>query len=663
MSFDPTRRIDELIEAIERYNRAYYSDGVSLIADAEYDTLYRELEQLEAEYPLFQRNDSPTKRVGAKVNGNVPPIEHGVPMLSLGNAYTLAEVTDFMQKVWQHDEQATFSVEPKIDGVAVTLQYVQGEFSLGATRGDGKFGEDITHTLKTIRLLPLAIDTHWAECEIRGEVYIRREHFKQINQQRAAAGEPLYANPRNLAAGTLKLLDPALAAPRHLNIFTYALYGAPLTTQQEALKQLKKLGFPVNPLSCVCRNADEVFAAIQAIATARFTLPYDIDGAVIKVNEFSLHQALGTTAKTPRYALAYKYEATQASTRLQAITWQVGRTGVLTPVAELEPVLLAGSTIARATLHNLEELSRKDIRVGDMVFLEKGGDVIPKIVAPIIQQRTGMEVAVIPPECCPVCSGKIAKSDDLVALYCVNQQCPARVKGTIAHFASRDAMDIEGLGERAVERFWDTGMIRSISDIYTADLSEIAQLDGYGAKSVANLEEAIERSKQRSLSRLLFALGIRHVGKKTAEVLAERYRTLEALLNATLEELIGLPDIGEKVATEITAYLALDDTRNLIYKLIAAGVQPPVTPQHDMTLAVTTPLTGKTVLFTGTLSLPRRELEEMVRQHGGVIAGSVNRKLDYLVCGEKPGSKREKALELQITILDEEEFLTLCGKK
>ncbi|MBB5022624.1 NAD-dependent DNA ligase LigA [Desulfurispira natronophila] len=655
------KQIEELTAKLNQADAAYYLHNDPIMADAQYDMLYRELQSLEMQYPEFALLDSPTMRISPKVNGALPTFNHRTPMLSLSNTYDLIELDEFLKRV--HREIGyfpTFVVEPKIDGVAVSIHYQDGKLHQAVTRGDGAIGEDITHNIRTIRSLPLAIPES-DRIEVRGEVYISRENFHHINLRRQEQGEPLYANPRNLAAGSLKLLDSLSASRRGLDIFCYALLGSEEKSHWQSLNQIKEWNLPVNNLNTKTNNVKEIHQVIKQIHEMRSRLPYDIDGLVIKVDHYDLQQLLGVTAKSPRYAVAYKYEALQVSTKLIEITLQVGRTGVITPVAELEPVLLAGSTISRATLHNFDEIIRKDLRPGDTVLIEKGGDVIPKVIKVIDSHSRQDALPVTLPKACPACDGHIEWTENGVHLYCINPGCPAKRKNAITHFVSRNAMDISGLGEKVIERFLQDGLLNDIGDLYHLDYDRISSMDGFGPKSAENLRSSVEKSRYNSLDRLIFALGIRHVGKKTAQILASNFNSLDQLVSATYEELIKIDEIGEITASSVYRSLRNPRMISIIEELRHAGVnfnQETKSSQQSNHL-----LDGKSVVFTGKLSRPRAEFEQLAQAAGARVLSAVSAKLDFLVAGSDAGSKLNKAHQLGVSIISEEEFSQLCSSE
>lgn len=663
---DHIQRMRELVDLLWRADLAYHRDQQPIMSDGEYDRLLHELQQLESEFPDQILADSPSRRVGAPVDGSLPGHRHRHPMLSLANTYDAAEVRAFCERMRRSldCDQLEYSLEPKIDGVAIAAGYDQGLLQWGATRGDGTQGEDISHSLRTILDLPLRIDRD-EPLEIRAEAYIRREDFEQINTRRERDGQPPYANPRNLAAGSLKLLDPAQAAQRHLRCFVYSCIDPQepeQARQSQMLASLRKLGFPVNPLVRHCRGEDQLMRAITDIEQARAGLPYDIDGAVIKVDRLDWARSLGATARTPRAAIAYKYEAQQVQTRLRDIRFQVGRTGVVTPVAELDPVELAGSTISRATLHNLDEIQRRDLRPGDQVLLQKGGDVIPKILASLPEFRPSSSQPVEPPTQCPVCGSELEQTAEQAGLYCPNALCPARQFQSIRHFVQRDAMDIEHMGPRLIERFMDLGWLSTPADIYTLPHRDIAGLDGLGDRSAHRLRESIDASRQRTPERLLFGLGIRHVGRRLAQVLLEHFGSIRALSQADPERIAALDGIGPAIAKSLNTYFRDPASAELLHRLSDAGlpVDSPTTTAAD---SASNALESLQLVFTGTLSKPRPELAERARTAGARVSDTLNRSTTHLIAGDKAGSKIRKAEQLGIPILDEEAFWTLLDSK
>lgn len=595
-------------------------------------------------------------------------MRHSVPMLSLDNTYSREELLAFHERIAKLvEEPVAYIVELKIDGVAVALRYEDGLFVQGATRGDGRVGDDVTQNLKTIGSIPLRIDPHGVErglprvLDIRGEVYISRTEFEHWNEALVDQGEEPFANPRNAAAGSLRLLDPRLVAKRPLDMFVYGIdtpaVRSKLRTHQHALNFLRSSGFRVNPNIRWCSSIQEVIAVCDAWETRRDELPYEIDGMVVKVDSFEQQDRMGSTAKSPRWAISYKFPAKQATTTLLEIRVQVGRTGTLTPVALLEPVVLAGTTVSRATLHNEDEIRRKDIRVGDRVILEKGGDVIPKIVKVVESARTGQERAFSIPNRCPSCGGAVIREEGEAASRCIHAACPAQQQKRLEHFASRQAMDIEGLGTAIIQQLLEKGLVRDFADLYGLRAEQLVPLERLAEKSAENLIRGIESSKERPFDRVLYALGIRHIGTRTAEILTARFRTIAGLAAASLEDLESVHEIGPVLAQSIRAFFSEERNRKLLERLGAAGLRFAAEP--GVSGVTGGALSGKTFLFTGTLSIPRARAEEEVRRLGGTIVGSVSRKTTYLVAGTDPGSKLKKAQSLGVTVLDEAAFQKL----
>ncbi|MGB9836299.1 MAG: NAD-dependent DNA ligase LigA [Candidatus Saccharicenans sp.] len=656
------KRIEELRSQITYHEKKYYIDNEPQISDYEFDQLMAELKRLEEAYPEFITPDSPTQRVGEKPVEGFPTVEHKRPMLSIENCYNEDEFREFDERIRKllPGEKIEYVAELKIDGLSMSIIYRDGHYQQAATRGDGFRGDDVTTQVKTIRSLPLSIPIK-DEVEVRGEVYLPYESFRKINQEREKRGEPLFANPRNAAAGSIRLLDPKEVAGRKLDIFLYYIFinGQEMPSQWENLQQLKKLGFKTNPHSRLCRSLEEVIDYYREWTEKRDSLEYDVDGVVVKVNSTRQRELLGTTAKSPRWAIAYKFPARQVTTRIKDIIIQVGRTGALTPVAILEPVQIGGTTVSRCTLHNEEELKRKDIRVGDYVLLERSGDVIPHIVSVMKERRTGEEKPFKWPDRCPVCHSKLYKEEGEAISRCINPSCPARLRESIIHFASRRAMNIEGLGEAWVDQFLAKGLIKQIPDLYDLKYEQLIQLERMGPKSAKNLLDQIEESKKRELWRLIFALGIRHVGEKMAQSLARKFRDLERLAAATEEELMTVEDVGPKVARSIVFFFKQPENQELIRRLKAAGLN--FKEQEEK--AGAKPLSGLTFVLTGTLSsMTREQAKEKIEKLGGSVASSVSKKTSYLVVGEEPGSKLQKARELGVKTLSEKEFLKLLGE-
>jgi DNA ligase (NAD+) len=655
------RKHRELVEQIQRLDHAYYQEARPLVSDQEYDRLYRELLDLEAAHPELPAAGSPSQRVGGEPLPHFTAVAHSLPMQSLDNTYSAAELEAFVDRIQKalEAEKLGFVIEPKIDGVAVSIRYEKGRFVQGLTRGDGQKGDDITHNLRTIRQLPLTIKNQAPVLEVRGEVYYPIGAFEKLNRQRAAAGESTFANPRNAAAGTLKQLDSRLVAKRPLAIVLYGpgeLRGVDCATQQEWLDLIKRAGLPVPEKTWFCATKAELLAAVEELDLARKKFSYATDGAVVKLNEWRLRNALGATSKAPRWAIAYKYSAEKAVTTLEGVTFQVGRTGVITPVAELKPVLLGGSTVARATLHNFEEIKRKDIRIGDHVNVEKAGEVIPAVLGAVTEARTGQEKAIEAPAQCPACETEL--SWDGIFLRCPNPSCPAQTQRRIQHFAQRGAMDIDGMGESLVEQLVEAGLARDPADLYQLTLEQLAGLERMAEKSARNVLTGIESSKQADLWRLLFGIGILHVGAGAARALASHFGSIEAIAKATEEELCRVRDIGEVVARSIVTWFRHEENQTMLRRLREAGLN--MKTQQIAARTGGTKLAGKTFVLTGTLSEPRENIKERIISAGGKVSSSVSKKTDYVVAGENAGSKLDDAQRLSVKILNEAELAELA---
>lgn len=659
------QRISELRETINRHNRLYHVEDRPEITDQEYDQLLRELHQLEQEHPDLITPDSPTQRVGGEPLPFFEKVTHTTPMLSLDNAFGEDDLRNFDRRVKEviGNQPVEYVCELKIDGLAVSLRYENGLFVRGATRGDGTTGEDITQNLKTIRSIPLRINRPLT-LEVRGEAYMPKRAFEMLNAERAERGEPLFANPRNSAAGSLRQLDPKVAASRQLDIFIYGLAGLegePISSHKEALDFLEELGFKVNPERRVFDNIEDVIAFVQSWTEKRPHLPYEIDGMVIKVSSYAQQQELGFTAKSPRWAVAYKFPAEEVVTVLEDIEVSVGRTGVVTPTALLKPVSIAGTIVKRASLHNEDIIREKGIMLGDHVIVRKAGDIIPEIVGVLPERRTGAERPFHMPTHCPECGSELIRLEEEVALRCINPGCPALVREGIIHFVSRQAMNIEGLGEKVVAQLFEEKLVQDAADLYYLHEKRdvLIGLERMGEKSVDNMLAAIEESKQNSLEKLLFGLGIRLVGAKAARVLAEHFGHMDELRQATAEQLMTIEEIGPKMAESIVTYFSMPQVDELLRKLKAAGVNMEykgVRAEAGADL----PLAGKTVVLTGTLtSMTRQEAEEKIVLLGGKVTGSVSKKTDLVIAGEKAGSKLEKAEKLGIPVWDEAAFLAL----
>ncbi len=656
--------VQELRADLEAHNRRYYEEAAPTISDPEFDRRLRLLAELEARFPHLATADSPTQRVGGKPLDAFTSVRHPVPMQSLDNTYSEAELAAFLTRLQKllPGRELEMIVEPKVDGVAISLLYENGRLRHAATRGDGVVGDDVTQNVCTIRSIPRQLRGEAPPLlEVRGEIYLPKARFAEINEERQAEGEAAFANPRNAAAGSLKQLDPTIVARRGLEAIFYGtgvVEGAPWQTHTEALAGLKACGLPVHEHVWHAATPEELLTRIHELDAVRHDFPFETDGAVAKLNAFRLREAAGATSKAPRWAMAYKYAAEQAVTRLREITIQVGRTGVLTPVAELEPVFVSGSTVARATLHNEEEIARKEIRVGDWVVVEKAGEVIPAVVSVVKERRTGQERLFTMPTHCPACGTAAVRDEGAVALRCPNPNCPEQLKRRLEHFASRGAMDIENLGEAMVEALVANGLVRDIADIYPLTAAQLATLPRTGEKSIANLLAAITTSRERPLWRLLFGLGILHVGVTSARVLARHFKTLDALMAASEEELQRLNDVGPVVAPAIVAWFSREEHRAMIERLRAAGLNFGERDKVEELPAEGGPLAG-TWVITGTLSEPREVIAETIRRHGGKVSGSLSKKTRALLAGEEAGSKLEKAHKLGVAVLSEAEFRAL----
>ena len=657
-------RIDALVRKLNEHSYRYHVLNTPTLSDHDYDQLLRELIDLEKQHPEFIRAESPAQRVGSDLTKTFPTIVHDVPMLSLENTYSEEEFREFEARVRREipDEPLRYLAELKIDGVALSLKYENGLLVQGVTRGDGIQGEEITPNVRTIRPIPLRLREPIGSCEIRGEVYLPKSSFDAINREREKAEEPPFANPRNAAAGSLKLQDQRLAADRSLSFSAYALLAPELDLRShaEALKRLTSLGLPIDTEWKQCGSIEEVVCYWKDWEQKREDLQYEIDGIVVKLDDLSQQGRLGATAKNPRWAIAYKFAARQAVTTLKRIRLQVGRTGTVTPVAELEPVFLAGTTVSRATLHNHEELRRKDIREGDTVTLEKGGDVIPKVVSIVLEKRRPKSRRFRFPKKCPVCKTSLVKDDVEVAIRCVNVRCPAQVKANIRHFASRTAMDIEGLGTALVNQLVDQDLIGDVGDLYRLDVETAAGLKRMAKKSAQNLIDALEASKTQPYRQVLFALGIRHVGATVARVLANGFSSVDRLKHASTIELKSLHEIGPSIAQSVHEFLNSEQNWEVIKKLRKAGVTLESSEGQE---EGPKPLEGKTVVVTGTMRRwGRQQAQDLIRTLGGKPTSTVSKKTDLVIIGENPGSKKDKAENLGIEILEEDAFVDLIGE-
>ncbi|MEW6367442.1 MAG: NAD-dependent DNA ligase LigA [Acidobacteriota bacterium] len=656
-------RVEALRKEIVYHERKYYVDSDPQISDYEFDLLMRELVELELQYPELQSPDSPSCRVGGKPVDGFPTYHHRRVLLSLDNCYSFAEFEEFHGRVLRGlgGGEPEYVAELKIDGLSISVIYdAQGRLIRSVTRGDGEVGEVVTENVRTIRSLPLLIDLdgrRFEEIEVRGEVYLPRDSFERMNEQRRDAGEPLFANPRNAASGTMRQLDSKIVAARRLDLFTYLILvdgEEPQDTHWENMQLLKRLGFRVNPHLELCRTVADVKQYLDRWERDRGTLGYDIDGVVLKVNSVQQQRVLGATSKFPRWAISYKYPALQATTRIQDILVQVGRTGALTPVAVLDPVELAGTTVSRATLHNEDEIRRKDIRIGDAVLIEKGGEVIPKVVKVLMERRTGAEREFKMPDRCPECGAHIQREEGEAAWRCLGASCPAKLRESVLHFAARTAMDIDGLGDALVAQLVEKGMVSDLAGLYALDADGVAALDRMGKKSASNLIDAVERSKRNDLARLLFGLGIRFVGERAAGALADAFGDLDSVARATTDDLLKVEGIGQIVAGSVTSFFGEAQNRDLVEKLRRAGVN---FVQPKTAAPTEAPLKGMVFVLTGTLSRRARdEAKRLIQDRGGKVTDSVSSKTSYVVAGTDPGSKLDKARSLGVPVLDEDEF-------
>jgi len=676
MTDSAKKRHAELADELRRNDYAYYVLAQPEISDREYDRLYHELLDLEKEFPELVTPDSPSQRVGGTPLKEFKPVKHLVPMLSLDNTYSQEELRDFVARVQRilPNETLDWMVEPKVDGVAISLRYDKGSFTVGATRGDGSTGDDITPNLRTIRSIPQRL--HGKQegvptlLEVRGEVFLTKSGFEKLNVERKASGEETFANPRNAAAGSLKQLDARLVAKRPLDIVVYGLGSVEGVSEQpqtheELLAWLKTLGFKTPEWTRHCKSADELVAAIDDLDKLRKKFPYETDGAVIKLNSNAQRERAGFTSKAPRWAIAYKYAAEQAETKVKGILITTGRTGAITPTADLEPVFLAGSTISRATLHNEDYIRKKDVRIGDTVTIEKAGEVIPKVVDVVLTKRTGKEVPFHYPKVCPECGSKLMKevtggSQEGAAWYCPNADCPAQLRGHLEHWCARGAMDIEGGGEVLVRQLVESGLVRDVAELYKLKLDEVANLERMGEKSAQNFLDGVEASKSRDAWRVLYGLGILHVGTGAAKSLCKQFPMLDDIFGASAEQLMEAEDIGEVIARSLTQWFSDSHNRNLVDRLRKAGVN--FKSELYQPRAAAGPFKGKTFVLTGTLpNLKREEAAAKIEAAGGKVSGSVSKKTDFVVAGEEAGSKLDKAKTLGIKIIDEAELLKMLA--
>ncbi|KKI91398.1 NAD-dependent DNA ligase LigA [Bacillus sp. SA1-12] len=657
----------ELYELLNTYNYEYHVLDQPSVPDSEYDRLLQELIKLEEEFPELKSPDSPTQRVGGAILESFQKVVHRTPMLSLGNAFNEQDLRDFDRRVRQAvGDEVQYVAELKIDGLAVSLRYENGYFVQGATRGDGTTGEDITENLKTIRSIPLRLKQELT-FEVRGEAFMPKKSFEKLNELRLQNEEEPFANPRNAAAGSIRQLDPKIAAKRNLDIFVYSiadLGGTGVERHSDALDLLEQVGFKTNKERRICENIEEILSFIEGIQEKRATLSYDIDGIVIKVDSLAQQEELGYTAKSPRWAIAYKFPAEEVTTKLIDIELSVGRTGVLTPTAILEPVRVAGTTVQRASLHNEDLIREKDIKIGDTVVVKKAGDIIPEVVNVLVDHRTGEEQDFSMPTHCPACESELVRIEGEVALRCINPQCPAQIKEGLIHFVSRNAMNIDGLGERVVAQLFQEGLIKDVADLYRLTREQLLDLERMGEKSTDNLLRAIEQSRENSLERLLFGLGIRHVGAKAAKTIAQVFESIDQLKQASKDDLIAINEIGDKMADSVVTYFENPDVQHLVDELKSLGVNTLykgpklVKPEESDSF-----LAGKTVVLTGKLEqLTRNEAKEGIERLGGKVTGSVSKSTDLVVAGEAAGSKLNKAQELNIEVWDEARLLEELNK-
>ena len=654
----PKTEIAKLRAELERHNRLYYTEAKPEISDYDFDQLMRRLQELEAKHPELDDPNSPTKRVGGEPITEFKTVIHDPPMLSIENAYSIDELREWDERVRRGlgREEVEYEAELKIDGVSIDLLYEDGQLVRGATRGDGVRGDDVTPNVRTIRALPLKIDRKAGRVEVRGEIYIAKSDFLNYNQQLEEAGEEPLANPRNAAAGALRQKDPKQAAQKRLSAYLYHLVTAGnvrITSQAHAYEVLQKLGLPLNPQRCVCASVDGVIEFIEEWRAKRHDLQFEIDGIVVKVNKREEQLELGATSKFPRWAVAFKYPPEAAKTVVRAINYYVGRTGAVTPVAQFDEVPLAGTKVTNASLHNFDELARKDLRVGDTITVEKGGDIIPKVVE--VLEHAPDSASIVPPTECPVCNEPLHRFEGEVAIRCINQGCPAIVLQSLTHFGSRKAMDIEGLGDQTVTALLNAGLVTDYATVYELTEEQVAGLERKGEKSAKKLIENISNSKTAELSRFIYALGIRFVGERAAKVLADRFQSIDALMNATTEELLEVNEIGPKLAESITFYFSVPANRERIEKMQRLGLAP-----KHVAVATGNRFVGKTFVVTGTLQrFSREEIHKLIEREGGKASGSVSSKTSYLVAGDAAGSKLEKAKSLGVEVLSEDDFLAM----
>ncbi|MBR5825746.1 MAG: NAD-dependent DNA ligase LigA [Clostridia bacterium] len=651
-------RSEELREIINYHNKRYYDMDEPEIEDFEYDRLIHELIDIEEKYPELLTADSPTHRVGGKADGQFTPVEHTVPMESLQDAFSLDDVYAFDKRVKATVGQAKYIVEPKIDGLSVSLEYENGLFKRGSTRGDGRIGEDVSANLRTVRNIPLNLNTNLPVLEVRGEVYMPREVFEGLVEEQELNGEKVFKNPRNAAAGSLRQKDPKITAKRKLDIFTFNIQqieGKELNSHKESLDYIKSLGFNTVPFYTECGTIEEVISEINRIGEKRGSLPFDIDGAVIKVDDFAMRAVMGSTSKFPKWALAFKYPPEEKETTLLDIEINVGRTGVLTPTGVFEPTLLAGTTVSRATLHNQDFIDEKGICIGDRVIIRKAGDIIPEVLSVVSHREDAIPYHI--PDICPSCGGKVTREEGEAALRCCNPDCPNQLLRNLIHFCSRDAMDIEGLGTAVLETLVKEGLIRNAADIYLLKVEDIAKIERMGEKSGENLVNAVNQSKENDLSKLIFALGIRHIGQKAAKLLSNKFGDIDSIVNATAEEIVSIEGFGEIMAKSVVDFFSHKESTELIERLKEYDVN--TVSKREVKANI---FEGKTFVLTGTLpTLTRNEASEIIEQYGGKTSSSVSKKTDYVLAGEDAGSKLKKANDLGVTVITEEDFRNMIG--
>lgn len=657
---DIKKRYKELKSLIQKYNEHYYEKNESLVTDYDYDMLLKEMESMEKEHPELKDAVSVTEKVGGRASGKFSKVVHKIPMLSLSNTYNIGEIEDFdkrIKKVIGEDKDIEYVLELKLDGLSISIQYENGELVRGITRGDGEIGEDVTDNIIQIDSIPKKL-TEPVTLEVRGEIVLPISNFNKVNKMREEAGEDVFANPRNAASGTIRQLESSIVKDRGLDCYLYFLVNAGeynLQKHSDSVKYLEKLGFKTTKVFEIYKDFSLLEQAIEKWHVEREKLDFETDGLVIKLDEFAYYEKLGSTTKSPRWAIAYKFPAQKAKTKLLNVTFQVGRTGVITPVAELEPVELSGSVVRRASLHNFDEIERKDIKIGDSVYIEKAAEIIPQVIEPVISERTGSEINIEMPENCPSCGHKLVKIEDQVAIKCINPACPEIIKRKIEYFVSRDAMNITGLGEKIIEKFIELGKIKDIVDIYSLYeyREELESLEKMGKKSVDNLLNSIEESKKREYSKVLYSLGIPFVGKYTANLLTKEFLTIDNLKSKDMEDLLEVKGIGEKVAKSVNIFLSSEENWNLIEKLKNTGLQF----EEEEVFIEDNPIKGKTFLATGKLvKYTRDEIKDIIEAKGGKYLSGVSKNLNYLVAGEKAGSKLKKANDLGVIVLNEEEF-------